>query len=44
MNTPNLVGRRETDALRARLRPCVSSPRPIPCPGERQLTRIGGGR
>lgn len=44
MNPPNLTVEVETDALRGDLRPCETSPRPIPLPERGRHSRSGGQR
>jgi hypothetical protein len=44
MNTPILALGLETDALRGILRPCETSPRPIPLPETGLHSRSRGGR
>jgi hypothetical protein len=44
MNMPIFALVPDVDALRAPLRPCETSPRPIPCPPEDLNTRIGNRR
>jgi hypothetical protein len=44
MNTVNLAGDRETEALRGDLRLCTYSTRPMPCPERGSTGRFRGGR
>jgi hypothetical protein len=44
MNTPILAPGPEIDALRGDLRPCETSPRPIPLPETGLHSRCGGGQ
>ncbi len=44
MNTANHALAGEIDALRGDLRPCETSPRPIPCPPQPQIRPVGGQR